>query len=315
MTKRKKGYILILVAALLFSTTEIALKLAGGSFHPMQLSAERMMLGGLFLLPLALRSLKERQLHLTRSDWLYFAALGFVTVMLHTALFQMALMRLDASAAAAIYSGNPVFAVVTAHLILGEKLRKNHLAAIILEVVGIFFILNLSKQELDPAGVAEVLVATSFFAAYGTLCKLRTERLGSAIIACMCMLFGAAELLLSLLPGRIPSVASALDAAGLGLFANVPLTTGFTLRSTMVFIYTGVVCAGIGYLLMARISEYTSAIEASFIYLLKPVLATLLGHAVMRDVISMNRVIGVAFFLAASTFVIVPELLNRKKEI
>ena len=53
---RKRGYLYILLAAMIFSTTEVALKGLGGVFAPMQITVERVLIGALFLLPFALRS-------------------------------------------------------------------------------------------------------------------------------------------------------------------------------------------------------------------------------------------------------------------
>lgn len=50
--------------------------------------------------------------------------MGFLTVLLHMSLLQMAVLHMDASATSIIYSGNPVFAVAAAHVILHEPLRK-----------------------------------------------------------------------------------------------------------------------------------------------------------------------------------------------
>ena len=54
MTNRKRGYLYILLAAMLYSTTEVALKALGGAFAPMQVTVERVLIGALFLLPFAL---------------------------------------------------------------------------------------------------------------------------------------------------------------------------------------------------------------------------------------------------------------------
>ena len=117
---RKRGYLYILLAAMIYSTTEVALKGLGGVFAPMQITVERVLIGALFLLPFALRSLRRNAIRLTRSDWSYFALLGFLTVTLHMSLLQMAVLHMDASATSIIYSGNPVFALAAAHLILHE---------------------------------------------------------------------------------------------------------------------------------------------------------------------------------------------------
>lgn len=314
MSNRKKGYLLILLAAVIYSTTEVALKLLGGAFAPMQLTCERVLIGGFFVLPFALREMKRRNIRPDRSDWGYFALMGFLTVTLHMSFLQLAVMHMDASASAAIYSGNPVFAIVAAHFLLHEPVKKNHLLAIALELIGILCILNPAHLELSVRGFIEVMCATVLFAMYGTLCKLRMKKLGSVVISCFNMLLGGVEMLALLLLGKIPAVAALYERCGLGLFARVSLTAGFTLRSTLLMFYVGIFCAGLGFLLMAKITEYTSAIEASFIYLLKPPIATVLAVLIFREVISVNRMVGIAFFMAASLCVSVPVLREMKNK-
>ena len=299
---RKRGYLYILLAAMIYSTTEVALKGLGGVFAPMQITVERVLIGALFLLPFALRSLRRNAIRLTRSDWSYFALLGFLTVTLHMSLLQMAVLHMDASATSIIYSGNPVFALAAAHLILHEPLKRNHLIAIGIELIGILFILNPAKLEVSPRGFAEILTATVLFAMYGTLCKLRIPRLGGL------------ELLALLLLGHIPAVGALYRSLGLDIFADVPFFTGFTLRSALLLCYVGIFCAAFGFLLTAKITEYTSATEASFVYLIKPVLATLLAVVCFRETISVNRMIGLVFFLAASLCVSVPVLREMRRD-
>ena len=306
---RKRGYLYILLAAMIYSTTEVALKGLGGVFAPMQITVERVLIGALFLLPFALRSLRRNAIRLTRSDWSYFALLGFLTVTLHMSLLQMAVLHMDASATSIIYSGNPIFALAAAHLILHEPLKRNHLIAI-----GILFILNPAKLEVSPRGFAEILTATVLFAMYGTLCKLRIPRLGGLVITTFNMVLGGLELLALLLLGHIPAVGALYRSLGLDIFADVPFFTGFTLRSALLLCYVGIFCAAFGFLLTAKITEYTSATEASFVYLIKPVLATLLAVVCFRETISVNRMIGLVFFLAASLCVSVPVLREMRRD-
>ena len=229
-------------------------------------------------------------------------------------LLQMAVLHMDASATSIIYSGNPVFALAAAHLILHEPLKRNHLIAIGVELIGILFILNPAKLEVSPRGFAEILTATVLFAMYGTLCKLRIPRLGGLVIATFNMVLGGLELLALLLLGHIPAVGALYRSLGLDIFADVPFFTGFTLRSALLLCYVGIFCAAIGFLLTAKITEYTSATEASFVYLIKPVLATLLAVVCFRETISVNRMIGLVFFLAASLCVSVPVLREMRRD-
>ena len=78
-TDRKRGYLYILLAAMLYSTTEVALK---ALVAPMQVTVERVLLGAAALMPFALNDLKKRDIQLTKADWGYFTLLGFLTVTL-----------------------------------------------------------------------------------------------------------------------------------------------------------------------------------------------------------------------------------------
>ena len=77
--------------------------------------------------------------------------------------------------------------------------------------------------------------------------------------------------------------------------------------------HVGIGCAAIGFLLMAKITEYTSATEASFVYLVKPVLATALAVAVYGEHISANRMIGIALFVLSSLCVSAPLLRELRR--
>ena len=149
---------------------------------------------------------------------------------------------------------------------------------------------------------------------YGTLCKLRIPRLGGLVITTFNMVLGGLELLALLLLGHIPAVGALYRSLGLDIFADVPFFAGFTLRSALPLCYVGVFCAAIGFLLTAKITEYTSATEASFVYLIKPVLATLLAVICFHEAISVNRMIGLVFFLAASLCVSVPVLREMRRD-
>ena len=244
-TDRKRGYLYILLAAMLYSTTEVALKALGGAFAPMQVTVERVLLGAAALMPFALNDLKKRDIQLTKADWGYFTLLGFLTVTLHMSLLQMAVLHMDASATSIIYSGNPVFAVALAHFILHEPLKKNHLLAIGVELVGILFILNPAHLEISLRGFLEIITATLLFATYGTLCKLRLPRLGALVITTFNMLIGGLELLFLLLLGEIPAVGALYSGLGLEIFAGIPFFTGFTLKTTLLLCHVGIGCAAI----------------------------------------------------------------------
>ena len=67
----KQGYLYIVIATIMFSTFEVALKYIAGEINSVQLTFARFFIGFLFLAPLAWRTLKKRGLSL---DWAWWAS-------------------------------------------------------------------------------------------------------------------------------------------------------------------------------------------------------------------------------------------------
>ena len=80
----KRGYLYIAVTTLLFSSMEVALKLISGQFNPIQLNFSRFIVGGLVLIPFAVRELKKRGRKLDGKALGSFALLAFLV--LHEAI-------------------------------------------------------------------------------------------------------------------------------------------------------------------------------------------------------------------------------------
>ena len=76
----KRGYLYILITTLLFSSMEVALKLISGQFNPIQLNFSRFLVGGLVLIPFAVRELKKRGRKLDGKALGSFALLGLMGI-------------------------------------------------------------------------------------------------------------------------------------------------------------------------------------------------------------------------------------------
>jgi len=314
LEKRRIGYILIAIAAVTYSTTEIAIGSLNGVFAPMQLTVERVLGGALALLPFTVLGLRKSKVHLTRGDAVYFALLGFLTVALHMTFLQLAIMNASASAVAAIYSGNAIFAAVAAYFILREPLRRRNIAALALELIGILILVDPFHPQMSMTGFVHTMLATVLFGIYGVLSKLRVAKFGSIATSCFALIFGGVELLTVLLLGKLAPVAAFYERIGLSIYADVPFFTGFTLRSTLIFAYICIVVTGLGFLLMTRAVEYTSATEASFIYFAKPVIATVFAAVLLGDKVTAHHAAGLCFFAAASLVVLIPTLRELREQ-
>lgn len=243
----KRGYLYIAVTTLLFSSMEVALKLISGQFNPIQLNFSRFLVGGLVLIPFAVRELKKRGRKLDGKALGSFALLGLMGIAVSMSLYQLSVTRIQASVVGVLFSSNPVFVTLFAFLLLHETISKNQIAGLVLDVAGIVLIIQPWHLRLDALGVVYVLLATLLFALYGVCGKRQCARFGGIVVTCFGFLFGAAEMIAIAGLTHIPALSAGLTAAGLYTFASIPFFTGYTLTNLpiVLFIYVGV--TGIGF--------------------------------------------------------------------
>ena len=98
------GYLYIVLCAVIFSTMEVMLKTVHGVFAPMQITCLRFLIGGILLIPFALRSMEKKGAAFTRADAGFFALTGFLCVAFSMVLYQMAVTYTKASVVAIIFS-------------------------------------------------------------------------------------------------------------------------------------------------------------------------------------------------------------------
>mgnify|MGYP000447140972 FL=1 len=182
----------------------------------------------LFLIPFAVRTLKKKKASLNWKDLPGFLLLGFVGMVLSMSIYQMSVKEVPASVVAVLFSSNPIFTAVLAFFMLKEPIRRNQIAALLLEIGGILAIINPFHTSLSPYGVLLAMISTLLFAVYGVMGKRRCARFGGVVVTCASFLCGGAEMLFMILFSRLPMVNKWLAGSGLELFANIPLLSGYS---------------------------------------------------------------------------------------
>jgi drug/metabolite transporter (DMT)-like permease len=305
----------IALAALVFSTMEVSLKLpaVSGVFQPIQMTALRFLLGGVCLIPVAAYTLKKKGVRLTLGDIGYFSLTGFLNIPLGMVLYQLAITYGRASTVAVIFSGNPIFVTMLAFLLLHETIRWNNILALVLEILGILAIVDpFGSGDVSLLSVGLTVLSALLFALYAVLGKKKTAQVGSIVVTCCSFLLGTLELLVLMALGYTP-FASVYQAVGLDLFCRVPLFQGISLTTLPYLLYIGVVACGMGYVFHMLAIEKTSATYGSFVFFFKPILAPCFALVILGEAITKPMAIGITFFLLGSLMGIVPELVRSKK--
>jgi drug/metabolite transporter (DMT)-like permease len=311
------GYVYIVLCTLIFSTMEVMLKMpaVSGVFKPMQITVERFLIGGLCLVPFAMRILRQKDVRLNGKDCARLALTGFLCVPVSMVLYQLAIVYGKASVVAVLFSGNPIFVTLLAYLILREEIHWNNILALALEICGIVAIINpfSAGTDISMLSVTLSIISALVFALYGVLGKKLTYRCGGLAVTCGSFIFGSAELLIIILLGYIPSVQGFYGSLGLDMFSGVPLLSGINLTTLPYFLFICVVNSAAGYVCHMMAIEKTGATTASLIFFFKPIIAPVIALAVLGEAITNNMVFGIAFFLAGSLCGIVPRMLNERR--
>lgn len=293
------SFLWILGTALAFGTMEVALKIAGNpavaaqvpsflrilsvdqSFDPLQLTFLRFFLGGLFLLPFALRDLRRRALHLTASDYGFCALEGLVGVVISMTLFQLSVNASNANLAAVLISMNPLFTMVFAHFVAGERFTNRKGLVLAVCIAGLILVAAPWKMAAGNSlsGIVMGLGAATFFGLYTALSKRRIARLGGMALNSISFLFGGLlELFVLLLLGK-------------------PVLAGICVQSLPILAYVSLVVTGFGYFCFMRAVECGGASRASYAFFVKPIIAAVLAWAVLGNAISWNIALGIALIV------------------
>lgn len=278
-----KTYFYIVLAALLFGTMEVALKLAGSTLDSFQLTFLRFMIGGLVLLPFALREIKLNQVKLKLKDFAYLLYVGILGIPLSMLFFQMGVMHSNASTASVLICINPFFTMIFAHFMTEEKLKKSSAAVLILGLLGIIFMIKpWNLQEGNTVkGVTFMIVAAIFFGLYTVAGKISVKKMGIMAQTSISFILGSLVLLIIMLFMGKPVVAGVID-------------------QWLIVAYVSIFVTGMGYYAYFMGIKLSDATTGSITFFLKPVIAPFFAVIFLSEIILWNTYIGMAFILVAS---------------
>ena len=296
----KKGYIYIILAAIIFSTMEISGKMLATQINPFELTLIRFLIGGFILLPFALKDIKKKNLKFSKDDIYYFILTAFLCVIISMSFFQLAVVYTKASVVAIVFSTNPIFTIPIAYFILHEKMTKKTIASLILSVLGIICILNPFNLSFDFKGIILAALAALTFSIYSVIGKKRSARYGSKVLNSFTFLIGDIILIILILASHIKAVADFFTLHNLELFSNIPILYGVNSSNILIVMYLGVVVTGLGYLFYFMAMDETSASTASIVFFIKPALAPVLALFILGESIPINTIIGITLIISGS---------------
>jgi drug/metabolite transporter (DMT)-like permease len=270
-----KGYILLGITILIFSTLEVVTSTIKGIISPLQLTFIRFFIGGLILLPFAI--VKKDKLY--KKDWLFFMGLGVLNIFISMGALQLSIHMGKASTAAILISSNPIFVMFFSALILKEKATIDKLACIVLGMAGILLIIYKGNSGGDTAlSLALGFLASLTFGLYTVLGKLKSEGVSSITMI------------------SISSVLGSLLYIPVLLYLKLPIFY-IPQAAILKMAYLGIFCSGIAYITYMESLKLLTASKGSMVFFLKPVIASTLAIIFLGENLNIKTLIGMLLVL------------------
>ena len=290
---------------------EIALKIAGGQFNPIELNFVRFLIGGLALLPFTMMYIRKHSVRLSRSDFGRIALTGFVIVVLSMTLYQLSIGMTTASVIAIMLSANPIFGLIIGFVFLKEKLSRTNVLALVLTLIGLLIIIN--PFHLSGAmGIMLGLLSSILFGVYGVMSRVNGGKIGlnGLSMTCLSFLFGSAELGVLMGLSHLPIAQNIPN--NYSEFVNIPFFKGITLQTLPLILYISVLVTGVAFGLYFLSMEKVGILQASLIFLVKPALAPVLALIVLGEAMKVNTIIGIVVILLGSFVTLMGEKIAYK---
>lgn len=290
----QKEILYITITAILFSTMEVALKIAGNELDAFQVTFIRFAIGGLFLLPFAIIDMKKREVKLTGGDWIYLIFLGILCICISMLFFQIGIVHANANLVSVIICSNPIFVMIFAHFIVNDRFTGRKALVLIISSAGLVLAanpFNMSEGN-TPFGIICAVIAAVTFGLYTTIGKLRIEKIGDIPQTCLSFIAGSAAMLIIM------------------LFMGKPVIAGIDSSNILMVLYIGIAVTGIGYYTYFQAIHACGPSNASIVFFLKPMFAPIIALIVLGENLTWNMIAGILLLLTGSLI----NLLSSKKK-
>ncbi len=199
-----RGYLLILLAVIFFSSIEVGSQhlLRGMGVSPLDVSLLRFGIGGIFLLIASLVQVGRKKFFaIVKADGLRLMLLGLLGATVVPLCFHRSLMLTSSMIAGAIFSINPAVIVLVFIAFRVDKPTISRLIGILLGI-GCVLVSNIGAQAHEPdfpnyfAGNMFMLGSVLAWSFYFYLVRNYIKKYSGIVVSCIMVLGGSAGLLL-----------------------------------------------------------------------------------------------------------------------
>lgn len=292
---KKTVVLYIVLAATIFATMEVALKLGGKGLDSFQLTFLRFLIGGLVLAPPAFFECRRSGYRLNMKDIGWMTVLGIVGIPVSMFAFQIGVLHCNAATAAPLFCTNPLYAMLIAHIFTSDKMdRRKWIAFALGLAAAVLMIRPWDVQEGNTVfGMAVMFFAAVTFAAYSVMGKRSIGRIGTFTQTSVSFITGSLVLLVIMLVSSHPVLAGAREEIGIVL-------------------YCGIIVTGLGYLVYFLAIKASNASTGSITFFIKPAIAPVFAVLILHETVYWNTVAGIILLITASVITIADAFIENR---
>jgi len=242
-----------------------------------QINFIRFFIGGIVMLPFALKEVKEKNTTFDFKDILYFFALGTLLVPLANTFNQISIEYNSASFATFVFSSNPFF--------IKEKINIYLVIAVIFGIFGLTLIFNPFSFHYNKYSFY-ALIAAILFSFYVILMQKANKKYGNLTTTALTIIFGTIIFYIYL------------------LFKGIRIFDGINSGNILLLLYIGIFCSGITYLSYFKGILLTSVNTGSIVFFLKPIISTTLAMIILNEKVSSTFLVGALIIVISSILLI-----------
>ncbi len=267
-------FFLLTLLALIWASAFFNIKIATYSYGPITIAFLRVFFGAIPLLIICF--FKKIKIEAFSKDWLWFAAIGFINLVLPFILIAYGIKNVQSNLAAILMASTPLSASILAHFFAkNEKINLLKSIGIMLGFCGIIFLFTdkMLFNENNIWSALIILLASTFYVVGGVL-TLKITNKSNENVTTSIMIWAT----IFLLP--------------LSLFFEQPWNLTPRLDSTISLIYLGIFATGIAWLLRFYILKNNGLVFQAQVAYLIPIFGVILGFLFLNEVITSKVIIS-----------------------
>ncbi len=273
------GYLLALVATVLWSTVFPLVRTFPPDISPVEISFWRWLFTFICLAPFVLKVLK-RHWWLIITNWRWMAPAGILGLSAYSLLMFEAGHTTNATNMSLFAATAPISMAILSRIFFREKFSWAQIVGLVIAVTGVLVLvlhgdfIRLTRLKFT-IGDLWMLMAASLFAVYSILIRCRPGQMPQKL--CMIGMMGFA--VVALCP---PMGMMVIRPA-----YHLPATT-----TLLVILYIAIIPTLIGYLLWNRSIEHIGAVRAGVVYYSIPLFSSIEAALLLHEQIQLSQVVG-----------------------